>query len=96
MTTTPTTFELEIDKFGRVLIPKKVREALNLRAGSKLKADLSGTALTLEAEAPRYEIRYTETGRPIVHFYDDTPWPAERDFLKEARDERDEALMREW
>ncbi|GAA5503041.1 hypothetical protein Dxin01_02790 [Deinococcus xinjiangensis] len=96
MTTTPTTFELEIDKFGRVLIPKKVREALNLRAGSKLKADLSGTALTLEAEAPRYEIRYSEGGWPVVHFLDAQPWPEDEDPIKACRDERTAELLKTW
>lgn len=89
-----TQFELEIDKFGRVIIPKKIREALNLRPGSKLRADLSYRTLTLEAEARPYEIRYDEQGWPTVHFSQGAPLPADFDPVHDIREDRTAELLR--
>ncbi len=38
---------VEIDKLGRLVVPKKIREALHLRAGDKLDVELEGDKLTL-------------------------------------------------
>lgn len=89
-----TRFELEMDKFGRVVIPKKVREALNLRPGSKLRADLSHRTFTLEAEARPYEIRYDEQGWPTVHFSQAAPLPADFDPVRDIREDRTAELLK--
>ena len=60
-------FTLQIDKFGRVVIPKKVREALGVREGSTLEATVSGGELTLKGESPRYRIELGEDGWPLIH-----------------------------
>jgi AbrB family looped-hinge helix DNA binding protein len=41
---------VKVDKFGRVLLPKKVREALGVRAGETLTADVSEGKLVLQAK----------------------------------------------
>lgn len=38
---------VEIDKLGRLVVPKKIREALHLRAGDKLDVEIDGDKLTL-------------------------------------------------
>lgn len=91
-----TQIELEIDKFGRVLIPKSVRQALNLKAGSKIKGELENGQLTLTPPPARYIIGRGSGGRPVIHFPDAAPWPADYDPVKEARDERTEQLMQGW
>ncbi len=40
---------VKIDTFGRVLIPKKVRELLGLEAGQELELSVEGYRVTLEA-----------------------------------------------
>lgn len=67
MTTSPTTFSLQIDKFGRVVIPKKVREALGVKEGDTLQGDVRGGELTLKGEPPRYRVEYDADGWPLIH-----------------------------
>lgn len=40
---------ITIDKAGRVVIPKTIRDRLNLRPGSELEISLSGNSIRLEA-----------------------------------------------
>lgn len=41
------TTKLTIDKAGRVVIPKRLRDALHLTAGDRLQLESSGDAITL-------------------------------------------------
>jgi AbrB family looped-hinge helix DNA binding protein len=43
---------VEIDKAGRVVVPKKFRDALHLTPGTRLKIDRTGDTLTLEQDFP--------------------------------------------
>ena len=83
--------ELEIDKFGRVLIPKKLREALNLRAGDKVSATLAEATLTLTAPEPKTTLSFAEDGWPLIHSAQ--PLPADIDYVQWARDERQRELF---
>jgi AbrB family looped-hinge helix DNA binding protein len=38
---------VEIDKLGRLVVPKKVRDVLHLRAGDKLDLEVDGERMTL-------------------------------------------------
>jgi AbrB family looped-hinge helix DNA binding protein len=50
---------VEIDQAGRIVVPKKFREALRLRPGARLKLEQAGDRLVLEQEYPesRLEMR---------------------------------------
>jgi len=43
---------VEIDKAGRIVVPKKLRDALHLIPGTRLKVERNGEALVLEPDFP--------------------------------------------
>jgi AbrB family looped-hinge helix DNA binding protein len=43
---------VEIDKAGRIVVPKKLRDALHLTPGTRLKVELNGDKLMLEPDFP--------------------------------------------
>lgn len=94
MTQQATSFSLQIDKFGRVVIPKKVREALGVKEGGTLEASVSGGELTLKSESPRYRIEYTRDGWPLIILADGAAAKIGNDPVSETPDERMEKLMK--
>jgi AbrB family looped-hinge helix DNA binding protein len=80
---------VEIDKAGRIVVPKKMREAMRLRAGDKLSIQCNGSTLIMDAETkPRglYEDRgwlVYDSGGPSVSNEDI------RRVIEEQREERD-------
>ena len=81
---------LEVDKFGRVLLPKKLREALHLQPGGKLLAHLEGDCLTVTPESREATLRM-EGGFPIIEFAGEISFTG--DPVAESRAERERDLL---
>ena len=83
-------FTLKIDKDGRVLLPKWLREALHIGPGGKLHAHLEGERLTVTPELREATVRM-ENGFPLI----DLPSGAAfiGDPVAEARAERDREIL---
>lgn len=47
---------VEIDKAGRIVVPKKFRDALRLSPGARLKLEQAGNRLVLEEEYPEPQL----------------------------------------
>lgn len=56
---------LEMDKFGRILLPKKIRELLHLEAGEKLDLYIEDGKVTIEAAA-RDAVLIEENGFLVI------------------------------
>jgi len=81
----------EIDKAGRLVVPKKMRDALHLVPGTRVLLQQDGHAITMQPEA-RPRGLYLKNGIPV---YDVGPLPLleDRDWVEEARNERAKELM---
>lgn len=82
---------MTIDKFGRIVIPQQVREALHLSPGTKLEiAKETETAIVLKVvrDESVIEIR---NGWPVIRCKD--PAIDIVKMIKEDREERDKKLM---
>lgn len=60
------TATLTIDKAGRLVLPKAMRDKLHLREGSKLKAEIVGDRIELEQDLPKTKIVRGKDGLPVV------------------------------
>ncbi|MSU24863.1 MAG: AbrB/MazE/SpoVT family DNA-binding domain-containing protein [Opitutus sp.] len=60
-----TTETLTIDKTGRVVLPKPVRDQLGLVAGSELQLTATADRITLEPKLPRAALQ--RRGKLLVH-----------------------------
>jgi AbrB family looped-hinge helix DNA binding protein len=56
---------VEIDKAGRIVIPKKMRDALHLKPGAQLKAEQDGERLTLTPSFREAQL-LVENGAPLI------------------------------
>lgn len=69
--------EITVSSKGQIVIPKDVREALGLEAGSRLVLERVGQRLILERPSPpRERISYEEFRRRVPK-YEGTPVPVE-------------------
>ncbi len=55
-----------IDKAGRLVLPKLIRERLHLRPGAQLKAEIVGDKIELSQEIPVAKIVRKKDGLPVV------------------------------
>jgi AbrB family looped-hinge helix DNA binding protein len=56
---------VEIDKAGRIVVPKKFRDALHLTPGTQLKIERSGDTLIFEADIAKARL-VIENGVPLI------------------------------
>ncbi len=56
---------VEIDKAGRIVVPKKLRDALHLVPGTRLQIDRYGNNLTLMPNATEAQL-VIENGTPLI------------------------------
>jgi AbrB family looped-hinge helix DNA binding protein len=56
---------VEIDKAGRIVIPKKMRDALGLRAGVRLTVQQAGDTISMTPSASEAEL-VIENGTPLI------------------------------
>jgi AbrB family looped-hinge helix DNA binding protein len=84
----------EIDKAGRLVVPKKMREALHLVPGTRVALRKEGDAIILEPEAKPRGL-YLKNGIPV---YDAGALPPleDRDWVEEMRAERSKELLGAW
>jgi AbrB family looped-hinge helix DNA binding protein len=84
----------EIDKAGRLVVPKKMRDALHLVPGTRLTLIQKGDAIMVQPEA-RPRGLYWKNGMPVYEF--GKPLPRDHaDWVDQTREERADALMGAW
>lgn len=81
---------LEVDKFGRVLLPKKLRTALHIGPGEKLHAHLDGECLTVTPEPREATLRFVN-GFPLIDLPGEVSFTG--DPVAEARAAREAELL---
>ena len=74
-----------IDKAGRVVIPKWVREGVNLQAGDELKISLEGLRIRLEPAVE--DAGAVRKGRALV-FRSKSSMPLTSEMVEKLREER--------
>ncbi len=76
-----------IDKAGRLVVPKELREKLGLRAGSKVRLEVNEDRLELTPDVPQAEIEERD-GIPVI-----VNWEG-YDAVEAAKEGRDAYLNR--
>lgn len=80
---------LTIDAAGRILLPKRMREKLNLRKGTKLTAEIVGHKIQIEEEVPAAKVVRGKSGRRVIVGWEG--FDAVK-AIQEMREERDAQL----
>ncbi len=85
--------DVTVDNFGRIVIPKKIRDRLGIHAGSTLRLDIEehDDQQRLALEPVREEAVLQRRGHLLVHTGELTDDATEA--VKQVRDERTRKLM---
>lgn len=60
------TATLIVDAAGRILLPKQMRQQLNFRKGTKIKAEIIGDKVQIEEELPAVKVVRGKSGRRVI------------------------------
>lgn len=78
---------LTVDKAGRVILPKLLRDKLHLRIGSRLKAEVVGERIELTEDIPEAQVEQRGRRRVVIG------WEG-FDAAKAVREMREEQVAR--
>jgi AbrB family looped-hinge helix DNA binding protein len=84
----------EIDKSGRIVVPKKLRDALHLVPGTRLTLRQEGEAIVVQPESKPRGL-YWKNGMLVYDFGRPLP-PDHVNWVEQSRDDRAEELMGPW
>lgn len=87
-----------MDKAGRIVIPKPIRDAMGLRPGVPLTIDFFEGKIAIEYAPVEARVRIAEDGFPIIEFPGGTVLPrmtdeALREAIEAVRDENLHGLL---
>jgi len=80
---------ITMDKAGRIVVPKPVRDELQLQAGDSLELEISGQAITLRPVRAKARL-VREDGMWVITFDEPLPENLVEETIEAVRRERDE------
>ena len=80
---------IRLGKSGRLVLPKKIRDALGLREGSSLRITTGRGRIELELQTETARVEMAEDGFPVIRGGPPIGKNAVLEAILEGRDERD-------
>ncbi len=84
----------EIDKAGRLVVPKKLRDALHLVPGTRVTFQQEGNSILIQPEAKPRGL-FIKNGMPVYDTGRPSP-PEAHDWIRQSYDERSVESMGKW
>ena len=79
-----------LDKAGRIVLPKKLREKLHLKPGAKFNIEVVGDKIEIEQEASPLKVVRNKRGRRVIMGWEGF------DAAKAVRDVHEDLANRGW
>lgn len=83
---------IQMDRAGRIVLPKKLRDRFRLRSGDTLAVEVRGDAIELRPTQATGKLRRLNG---VLVFSSGSPLDPSTDFASESREERIDELTRE-